>query len=136
MIKIYDPYLNEKTKKHAHDAIESGWISSQGEYIQKATEKLSEILKTKNLFLVSNGTTGMHCVAKAISYKYQQINTLIVPNNSYVAAWNTFLYDSKFKLISVDCDIETWNYNLQELFQLLEGCNIKRSILFVILNLL
>jgi perosamine synthetase len=135
MIKIYDPYLNEKTKRYAHDAIESGWISSQGEYIQKATDKLGEILKTKNLFLVSNGTTGMHCVSKAINYKYQHINTLIVPNNSYVAAWNTFLYDNKFKLISVDCDIETWNYNLQELFQLLEGCNIKTTALLCVHNL-
>lgn len=135
MIKIYDPYLNEKTKKYAHDAIESGWISSQGEYIQKATEKLGEILNTKNLFLVSNGTTGMHCVSKAINLRYPNINTLVVPNNSYVAAWNAFLYDEKFKLISVDADLDTWNYDLQELFELLEKSDLESTALLCVHNL-
>lgn len=135
MIKVYDPYINEKTKKYAHDAIESGWISSQGEYIQKATEKLSEILNTKNLFLVSNGTTGMHCVSKAINLKHPNINTLVVPNNSYVAAWNTFLYDEKFNLISIDCDLNTWNYNLVELYDLLEKVDIEKTALLCVHNL-
>lgn len=135
MIKIYEPYINEITKKYAHEAIESGWISSQGEFIQKTTDKLSEILNTKNLFLVSNGTTGMHCVSKAISLAYPKINTLIVPNNSYVAAWNAFLYDNNFKLVSVDCDINTWNYNIEELFDLLNKSNLDETALLCVHNL-
>ncbi len=135
MIKIYDPFINETTKKHAFQAIESGWISSQGEYIQKASDKLKEILGTQNLFLASNGTTGMHCVSKAINLKYPKINTLIVPNNCYVAAWNTFLYDEKFKLISVDSDIDTWNYNKTELFDLLDKSDLEQTALLCVHNL-
>ena len=135
MIKIYEPYLNEKTKQYAHEAIESGWISSQGEFIEKATEKLSNLLNTKNLFLTSNGTTGMHCVSKAINLKYPKIKTLIVPNNSYVAAWNTFLYDNLFKLVSVDCDLDTWNYDLKELDDLLSKSDLETTALLCVHNL-
>jgi perosamine synthetase len=135
MIKVYDPFINEKTKKYAYEAIESGWISSQGEFIQRATDKLKEVLKTENLFLVSNGTTGMHCVSKAIQIKYPNIKTLIVPNNSYVAAWNTFLYEEKFSLVSVDCNIDSWNYDLNELFELLDKSDLHTTALLCVHNL-
>jgi perosamine synthetase len=135
MIKIYDPYINEATKKYAHQAIESGWISSQGEFIQKSTDKLKELLGVKNLFLTSNGTTGMHCVAKSIYLKYPDVDTLIVPNNSYVAAWNTFLYEEKLKLISVDADLDTWNYNYNELFELLDKSDLSRTALLCVHNI-
>lgn len=135
MIKIYDPYINEKTKKYAHQAIESGWISSQGEFIQKATEKLGEVLNTKNIFLVNNGTTGMHCVAKSIILTHPEIDTIIVPNNSYVAAWNSFLYDKSYKLVSVDCSLDTWNYNHEELFDLLDKCDVSKTALLCVHNL-
>lgn len=134
MIKVYDPYINEKTKKYAHEAIESGWISSQGEFILKATEKLKEVLNTENVFLVSNGTTGMHCVSKAIQLKYPNIKKLIVPNNSYVAAWNTFLYEDKFKLVSVDADLQTWNYNLEELYEILNNSELHTTGLLCVHN--
>ena len=135
MIKVYDPYINEKTKKYAYQAIDSGWISSQGEFIQKATDKLKEVLNTDNLFLVSNGTTGMHCVSKAIQIKYPNIKTLIVPNNSYVAAWNTFLYEDRFSLISIDCDIDSWNYDLKELYELLDKADLHSTALLCVHNL-
>lgn len=135
MIKIYEPYLNKKTKQYAHDAIESGWISSQGEYIQKATEKLSNLLGTENLFLTSNGTTAMHCVSKAINLKYPKINKLVVPNNAYVAAWNAFIYDDKFNLVSVDADLNTWNYNLEELFNYLDRLDLATTALLCVHNL-
>lgn len=135
MIKVYDPYINEKTKKYAYQAIDSGWISSQGEFILKATDKLKEVLKTDNLFLASNGTTGMHCVSKAIQIKYPNIRTLIVPNNSYVAAWNTFLYEDRFSLVSVDCDVDSWNYNLNELYELLDKSDLHSTALLCVHNL-
>lgn len=135
MIKVYDPYINEKTKKYAYEAIESGWISSQGEFIQRATDKLKQVLNTDNLFLVSNGTTGMHCVSKGIQVRYPNIKTLIVPNNSYVAAWNAFLYEDKFSLVSIDCDTDTWNYNLVELYELLDKSDLHTTALLCVHNL-
>jgi perosamine synthetase len=136
MIRIYEPLITEKTKEYALDAINSGWISSQGEYIEKASNKLKEILGTDNLFLISNGTTATHCVSKSINLKYPLIDKLIVPNNVYVAAWNSFLLDKTFKsLLAVDCDLDTWNYDLQQLEEVLDKTDFNTTALLVVHNL-
>ena len=36
MIPVYKPFLNEEIIKYAHDALDSGWISSIGKYKQFA----------------------------------------------------------------------------------------------------
>jgi perosamine synthetase len=136
MIRIYEPLITNKTREYALDAINSGWISSQGEYIDKASAKLKEILKTDNLFLISNGTTATHCVSKAINLKYPLIDKLIVPNNVYVAAWNSFLLDKTFKnLIAVDCDLKTWNYDINKLYEILDVTDLNTTALLAVHNL-
>ena len=48
MIPIYQPYFNEKNLEYAHKAIDSGWISSQGEYLDLAKNKLKEFGNLKS----------------------------------------------------------------------------------------
>lgn len=114
MIPIYKPYLPEKCLKYAHQAIDSTWISSSGKFVQKATDLLSEYLGAKYVQLVNNGTSATHLISKAISYKHPDIKKIVLPNNVYVAAWNSFLYDKKYELIFKEPDLETWNIDLKD----------------------
>jgi perosamine synthetase len=113
-IPIYKPYLPPNSLKYAHEALDSTWISSQGKYINLAQEKLQELLDVKYALLLNNGTSACHLVAKSLSRKYGK-KEIIVPNNVYVAAWNAFLFDKEYTLYSIDADLDTWNYDLQEL---------------------
>ena len=134
MIKIYEPMITSKTKDYAKQAIDSGWISSQGEFISRASSKLSEIIGAK-VVLVSNGTSATHCISRALNLKKPNIKNLIVPNNVYVAAWNCFLLDSKFdKMISVDADINTWNYDIKKLEKVLENEDHEETALLCVHN--
>jgi perosamine synthetase len=112
MIKIYEPFLNKKILSYSHDALDSSWISSQGYYLDATKEKLKELLGVKWVILTNNGTTATHLLSKSIQFKNPNIKNIICPNNVYVAAWNAFLYDTKYNLKPVDSDIETWNFNL------------------------
>ena len=114
MIPIYEPYLNKKILKYAHDAIDSTWISSRGPFIDKAEEKLKELLDVKYIKLVNNGTSATHLCVKALLRKNSNIKNLIVPNNVYVAAWNTALYEN-MRLIPIDADLQTWNADFQSI---------------------
>lgn len=114
MIPIYKPYLPKSCLKYAHEAIDSTWISSQGKYIEMTQEKLQELLNVKYVQLLNNGTSACHIVAKCLSRKYGK-KQIIVQNNCYVAAWNAFIFDGNYELISVECDLETWNYDLNKL---------------------
>ena len=42
MIPIYKPYLPEDSLVYAKEAIDSTWISSQGEYLDKTKTLLEE----------------------------------------------------------------------------------------------
>ena len=109
MIPIYKPYLNSKILSYAHDALDSGWISSHGKYKKLASDMLCEVTNTKYSYLTCNGTSACHLMARAISKFHNKRRTVAVLNNCYVAAWNTFLYEDHFKLIPVEPDEQTWN---------------------------
>lgn len=110
MIPIYKPFLPEKSLRYAIDAIQSGWISSLGEYKKLAENKLGSILKTDNVLLTSNGTTATHLLIKALNIKYPNIKKIVIPNNVYVAAWNSLFFDNNsYELIILDADLKTWN---------------------------
>lgn len=109
MINIYEPEIN-KYKRTAISAIESGWISNHGIFIEKSSEKLKEILNIKYSILMANGTCATHCLFLSLKYKYPNINTIYVPNNCYVAAWNSLLMEYPKDVINVmKMDINTWN---------------------------
>ena len=110
---VYKPYLNKEILKYAHDALDSTWISSTGKYLDLAKELLQQIINIKYLILVGNGTQAMHLVAKALRFKYHSIDTIIVPNNVYVAAWNAFMFDRPNLMFRhTDTDLKTWNMDL------------------------
>jgi perosamine synthetase len=115
MIPIYKPYLSKENLKFAHQAIDSGWISSQGEFLDFTKNELKNILGCKKIILTNNGTTATHLLSLALKFKYPNIKKIIVPNNVYVAAWNSFIYDKNYELIPIDADLETWNFDITKL---------------------
>ena len=120
MIPIYKPFLTENNLKYAHKSLDSGWISSQGEFLDLSKNKLKDILNTKYLILTNNGTTATHLLAIALKFKHPHIKKIIVPNNVYAAAWNSFIYDKNYELIPIDSDLDTWNFNEDEISEKLD----------------
>ena len=115
MINIYNPNIN-KYSSLAEKAIKSGWISNHGEYINLATNKLSEILGCYSI-LLSNGTCATHCLFLSIKYKYPEIKKIYVPNNAYVAAWNSALMVYNMNQLEVmKMNVETWNIETDETY--------------------
>jgi len=115
MLPIYKPYLPKNCLRHAHDALDSTWISSQGVYIDMAKELLKDKTGSRYVILVNNGTCATHLLALGLKYKHPQLKKLIVPNNAFVAAWNSFLYSGGFELKPVDARLDTWNMDQRQL---------------------
>lgn len=114
MINIYEPNIKQYTES-AHKAINDGWISNHGEFISKSTNKLNEIFKTNYSILMCNGTCATHCLFLSLKYKYPNITKIYMPNNVYIAAWNSALmvYNiSNLELMKMDLD--TWNINTKD----------------------
>lgn len=129
MINIYEPNIKKYTK-YALKAIKDGWISNHGEYIEKSTNLLKEITKTKYCILMSNGTCTTHCLFLSLKYKYPNIKKIYVPNNCYVAAWNSLLMEYPKEIIEVmKMDENTWNINTNE--EYIKSLDKDSAVLFV-----
>jgi len=107
MIPVYKPYLPNHVTKYVHDAIDSSWISSSGEYINKTTDKLKELFGYKYVLLTNNGTTAGHLMAIGLNYKFK-ITKIVVPNNVYIAAWNAFKMNPIYDFEVIDSNLDTW----------------------------
>ena len=109
MISIYNPDISSYTKS-AIDAITSGWISNYGKNVSRATELMKNIFKVKHVILMANGTCATHCTVLGLKYKYPDISTIYVSNNSYIAACNSVLMEFDMKQIKVmKMDVDTFN---------------------------
>ncbi|MFM2207333.1 MAG: hypothetical protein RL213_1308 [Bacteroidota bacterium] len=115
MLPIYKPYLPKSCLRHAHDALDSTWISSQGVYIDMAKELLKQKTGSRYVVLVNNGTCATHLVALGLKFRHPHLKKLLVPNNAFVAAWNSFLYSGGFELKPVDARLDTWNMDQRQL---------------------
>lgn len=123
MIPIYQPYLTQDNLKYAHHALDSGWVSSQGEYLDLTKNLLKSTIQYNNhkIILTNNGTTATHLAILALKYKYPHIKKIIVPNNVYVAAWNSILYTQSYELIAIDANLDTWNFEENYLEDLIDS---------------
>lgn len=131
MIPIYRPFFTEDNLRPAHDAISSTWVSSLGEYKDKAVEELKKVTKSEHVVLTSSGTAAMHLVAHALTFNRPNIRRLIVPNNVYVAAWNAFIYGPTYELVPIDADLNTWNVDLDLLRNELKKSDNDTAVLIV-----
>lgn len=110
MIPVYKPYLPPDSLRHAQHALATGWVSSLGEYTERAEMALAERLGVKHAILVSNGTVAGHLMSRCVKRFFPQVRRFLVPNNVFVAAWNALLYEWPVSaLVPVDADLRTWN---------------------------
>lgn len=115
MIPIYKPYISNKSIEYAKDAIDSGWVSSIGEYIERATDKLRELTGVKYVTLVNNGTSATHLCARVLKEWHPKTKRVFLPSACYIAAYNSLLYDGNdWMLQPIDLDIDTWNMRIPE----------------------
>lgn len=129
MINIYEPDIS-KYKSSAINAIKSGWISNHGDFVSMSTQLLKNILNVKHVILMANGTCATHCLFLALKYKYPQIHKIYVPNNCYVAAWNSLLMEYDKSYIQVmNMDIDTWNINTD--YEYIQTLDTNSAILIV-----
>ena len=103
-IPNYEPNI-QKYRTSIIDCIDSNWLTFRGKYVGMVCDKIKKKFGYKYSILVSNGTVATHCLFLATKYFYPKSKTVYVPNNVYIAAWNSVLmeYDiDDIKVMSMD----------------------------------
>lgn len=112
--QVSKPVLQGNERAYVIDAIDSGWISSSGKYIEKFEESVSEFLGIEGGIAVSSGTTALHLACEALGVKRGM--KVIVPAFTYVANANAVSYCGGTPIFA-DCDPDTWNVTLHTIDQ-------------------
>lgn len=104
--QVSKPVLCGNEKKYVNDAIDSGWISSNGTYISRFEQAVAELIGVDECLSANNGTTALHLACMALGLKPG--DEVLVPSLTYVASANAVAYCGA-KPVFVDCDRNTWN---------------------------
>lgn len=104
MIPIYEPYFSGKEKEYLNECIDTGWISSQGEFILRFEDTLAKYHNTKHCVATSSCTTAIHLALKSINIS--KGDEVICPALTFIAPANMIALTGA-KLILVDIDPKT-----------------------------
>lgn len=104
-IKVYDPKIGEDEKKNVSKCLNTNWISSKGEFIDKFEKKFAQHINCKYAISVVNGTAALHLALLALDIK--KTDEVIVPTYTYIAPVNAINYINA-KVRFVDSKLSTW----------------------------
>src|SRR5215475_11362432 len=103
-IPISQPLIGTREKELVLAALDSGWVSSIGKYIDEFEADFARYCGTKYALTVSNGTTGLHLALAALGIG--QGDEVIVPDLTFVATANAVAYTGA-KPVLADVDPDT-----------------------------
>ena len=119
MINVTKTYLPDlkRYENYVEKIFKSGWLTNNGELVQKLQIQLKQYLGVKNIVLVSNGTLALQLAYKLLNLKGNVITTPF----SFVATVSSQVWEGlnpKF----VDIDKETFNMDSDKICS-----NIKKN---------
>lgn len=103
-IPISKPTIGPRERELVLAALDSGWVSSIGEYIDRFEEDFARYCGTRYALAVSNGTTALHLALATLGL--QQGDEVIVPDLTFVATANAVAYTGATPVLA-DIDPET-----------------------------
>jgi perosamine synthetase len=103
-IPISKPYIGAREKELVLDALDSGWVSSIGKYIDEFEANFARYCGTEYAIAVSNGTTGLHLALATLGLKPG--DEVIIPDLTFVATANAVAYTGATPVLA-DIDADT-----------------------------
>lgn len=88
-IPVYAPFLRGNISKYVNDCVDSGWISSRGDYVSRFEEEFARYVGAAGAASVSNGTVALHLAMVALGLGPG--DEVIVPTFTYIASVNTIM---------------------------------------------
>lgn len=107
-IPVAAPTLNGNEKMYVADCLDSTWISSNGEYIERFEQTFADFCGVKHAATCCNGTVALHLALMALGVKPK--DEVIVPTLTFVATANAVTYCGA-RPVFVDSEPDTWNMN-------------------------
>jgi len=111
-LPVMEPQMGDKELSYVTDCIKTNWVSSQGKYVLKFEEMLSDYCGMPYALAVSNGTAALQIALEAL--EIGKGDEVIVPDLTFAATINAVIHVNAIPVI-VDVDPFTWNIDPGEI---------------------
>lgn len=111
-IPVNEPLLDGNELKYVSDCINSGWISSEGPFVNRFENDFANYIGKKYAVAVSNGTAAIDISIESLNLKPD--DEVILPTFTIISCVNQILR-SGAKPIFIDSDLETWNIDIEQI---------------------
>ena len=105
-IPIAKPILGNEELSNVIDCVQSGWISSQGSYVDKFEKEFSKFHNNLYSLSVSNGSVALHLAL--VSLGIGEGDEVLVPDLTFAASINSIIHAGATPVI-IDVEKDTWN---------------------------
>ena len=107
-VSLHEPTFGGNELKYVTECIQTGWVSSVGEYVNRFERELAAYTGAAHAVVVSNGTSGLQVILELVGVRRD--DEVLVPALSFVAtanavrhcgAWPHFV-DSDMRTLGMD----------------------------------
>jgi perosamine synthetase len=110
-IPLSEPEISGNEWKYIKECIDTGWVSSAGEYVNRFEKMVADYVGTKYAVATVNGTSALH--VSLIACGIQPDDEVIVPTLTFIAPVNTVRYCGAYPVF-MDCTRETLCIDVQK----------------------
>lgn len=123
MIPLSVPQIEGNEWQYVKDCLDTGWISSAGEFVNRFEKLVAEYCGAKYGVACSNGTVGIHIALHLLGVGREDY--VIAPDITFIATLNAISYTGAQPIL-IDVDPRNWqmDLNLLEKF-LVEKCDLQ-----------
>ncbi len=109
-VPVNEPVITAEAKANVAEAMNTGWISSAGPFIDQFEKAFAAFIGVKHALTATNGTTALHLALAAANVG--KGDEVIVPTFTMIASIDAILYTGA-KPVFIDSDPETFNMDVR-----------------------
>ena len=117
-IPVSRPDIGDLEKSYVQSALDSGWISSSGVFVDQFQIEWAKECESKYALAVSNGTVALHLIL--VSLGIGPGDEVIVPSLTFIASANAIMYVGATPVFS-DVNPDTWCLSLENIEPLISS---------------
>lgn len=115
-IGVFEPDLSGNEKLYLTQCIDSGWIGSNGLFVQKLEIEFSQYCNQKYGSCVTNGSAALDVAIKAMKdvFDWEDNDEVIIPSFNIISGAQSCIYNN-LKPVFVDSEDKTWNIDTSKI---------------------
>lgn len=112
MIPVNEPLLVGNEANYINECLQSGWISSEGPFVEKFETGLAKYVKRQHGIAVTNGTAALELAVAALGI--QAGDEVIMPTFTIISCATAIIRAGAIPVL-VDCRQDTWNMDVEQI---------------------